>query len=173
MITRRSPEQGMSAAGVDPMRTIVFAETEEQYAEARKLFIEYAGSLGFGLEFQHFDDELARFPGEYRPPGGALLLAVSDGETAGCVAVRRFEGTICEMKRLYVRPEHRGTGLGGLLARAAVERARALGYTRMRLDTVAAMVEANALYRGMGFKPIEPYRHNPVLGASFMELSLD
>jgi carbonic anhydrase len=134
----------------------------------RSLFREYAGSLGVDLSFQGFEEELAALPSGY----DLVLVAGVGGEAAGCVGVRPFAAGVCEMKRLYVRPAARGSGLGRALALAAIERARALGYHRMRLDTLPAMAAARSLYRELGFVEIEPYRHNPVAGTSFMELQL-
>jgi len=134
----------------------------------RTLFREYAASLEVDLSFQGFEEELAALPGGY----DAVLVARLDGEPAGCVGVRPLEPGICEMKRLYVRPAARGTGLGRALAEAVVARARALGYERMRLDTLPSMAAAQDLYRSLGFVEIPPYRHNPVEGTSFLELTL-
>jgi len=141
-------------------------------ADARSLFGEYAGSLDIDLGFQHFDQEMARFPSDYLPPEGSLRLAVSAAGASGCVAVRRFGEGICEMKRLYVRPGARGTGLGRRLAESAIESASELGYERMRLDTLATMEAARELYRDLGFVEIAPYYHNPVAGTRYMERAL-
>jgi GNAT superfamily N-acetyltransferase len=125
---------------------IGLAASDDELALFHELFLEYGASLGFELCFQDFDRELAALPGDYAPPSGALLLAREGDEAAGCVALRRLEAGICEMKRLYVRPAFRGKGVGRKLAEAAVAEARRLGYERMRLDTVPAMKEAASLY---------------------------
>ena len=151
---------------------IVDVESPDQIAQLRELFLEYAQSLDFNLCFQSFDQELAGLPGDYTPPDGRLLLMHYDGELAGCVAMHRLEPGICEMKRLYVRPSARGSGLGRSLAEAAIARARGLGYERMRLDTLPSMAAAQELYRSLGFTEIPPYRHNPVPGTTYLELAL-
>ncbi|HVF28460.1 MAG TPA: GNAT family N-acetyltransferase [Pyrinomonadaceae bacterium] len=147
-------------------------EGQEGTRAARELFVEYAESLGFDLCFQDFEKELAELPGDYAPPTGRLLLASVGGHLAGCVALRKIDNDTCEMKRLYVRPEFCGLNLGRKLAVAIIEEARQINYSRMRLDTLPSMSAAITLYRSLGFKEIEAYRHNPVSGAMFMELSL-
>jgi putative acetyltransferase len=138
----------------------------------RPLFEEYAASLSFDLCFQGFDRELAELPGEYAPPGGALLLATVDGDAAGCAGLRALEPGTGELKRLYVRPAHRGLGLGRRLAEEAVATAHALGHGRLRLDTTPEMTAAHELYRRLGFEEIAPYRENPVAGTRYFELTL-
>ena len=148
------------------------ARTPAQVGEARRLFEAYAASLDFELCFQDFDRELASLPGDYAEPAGRLLLAERDGRALGCVALRPLEAGVCEMKRLYLEPAQRGTGLGRMLAKAVIDEARAVGYGRLRLDTVPSMAAAIALYRELGFREIPPYRENPVPGAMYLELAL-
>jgi GNAT superfamily N-acetyltransferase len=152
---------------------VLQAVTPAQIAQAREMFLEYAQSLGFSLCFQNFDQELAGLPGDYAPPGGRLLLAEFDNQLAGCVALHKFDGDSCEMKRLYLRPKFRGKGLGRILAEAIIGEARQIGYLRMRLDTVGpVMKDAVAMYRKLGFREIAPYRANPMAGTLYLELTL-
>jgi len=144
----------------------------EEMPLVRKLFEEYAASLDIDLCFQDFGHELETLPGAYAAPEGAIIVAFADGEPAGCVALRRFERTVCEMKRLYVKPEHRGKGIGRSLAEAVIARAREIGYASIKLDTLQSMTEANALYVALGFTECSPYRHNPCQCPVYMELSL-
>jgi ribosomal protein S18 acetylase RimI-like enzyme len=151
---------------------IVEIEGKEYLSEVRNLFEEYAGSLAISLDFQGFDDELAELPGDYAPPDGCLLIALWQGQVSGCVALRPFGPGICEMKRLYTKPQFRGLGIGRALCEEVIKRARQFGYERMRLDTLPSMETARSLYGSLGFKEIDPYRFNPVEEASFMELTL-
>jgi GNAT superfamily N-acetyltransferase len=146
--------------------------TDEDLDEIRAMLREYEAWLDVDLCFQSFEQELAGLPGEYSPPGGRLLIE----EGAGCVALRALHPEngfeICEMKRLFVRPAHRGSGLGRRLIAAIIEEARGIGYRRMRLDTLPQMDSAQRLYAELGFKDIAAYRNNPVPGARFLELEL-
>jgi ribosomal protein S18 acetylase RimI-like enzyme len=142
----------------------------DDMATIATLFREYAGALGVDLSYQGFEAELASLPGAYAAPSGALLLALSaDHEPLGCVGVRALaELGVCEMKRLHTRPAARGAGIGRALALAAIDAARAAGYTVMRLDTLPTMLAAQALYRSLGFATTPAYYATPVAGTLFM-----
>jgi len=151
----------------------VQAEFPAQIDQVRELFLEYEQSLGVKLCFQNFEQELAGLPGHYAPPDGRLLLAEYEGELAGCVALRKWEAGICEMKRLYLRPSFRGKGLGRTIAEKIIAEARNIGYQCIRLDTIEPiMKDAVEMYRKLGFREIAPYRSNPIAGAMYMELQL-
>jgi ribosomal protein S18 acetylase RimI-like enzyme len=159
------------------MLEIVQAVTARNIELVRGLLEEYgawgvAEGIAFPEEYKAFQEQLSNLPGSFGPPDGCLLAAIYDGDAAGCVAMRKLSDDVCEMKRLYVRTKFRRLGIGKALAEAIIEQARGIGYTRMRLDTVASMKAARALYTALGFKEIEPYRYNPLEGAVFMELSL-
>jgi putative acetyltransferase len=143
-------------------------EVARDFDEVRALVDEYARSTGLDLEFQGFGHEMETLETYYE----LMLVARENGEAAGCVALRRIDAGICEMKRLYVRPAFQGRRLGRLLAEAVIEEARRRGYTRMRLDTLPSMQTAMTLYESLGFRDIAPYRFNPVAGTRYMELML-
>lgn len=158
-----------------PASTTLFAVTspgDRRVEQARSLLIEYADSLRVDLSFQSFDEELSVFPESYLPPGGALILATRGDALAGSVAMRRLDARTCEMKRLYVRPESRGLGVGRALAVAVIDSARSAGYRHMRLDTLPGMHDAQRLYRSLGFREIDAYYENPIAGTRYMELDL-
>jgi ribosomal protein S18 acetylase RimI-like enzyme len=155
------------------MTKIIRAESPADIQQAHTLFKEYETWLEVDLCFQNFEKELAQLPGAYAPPEGRLLLAYVNGKVAGCVALRKIGEGICEIKRLYLREESRGRGLGRKLAETIISEAKKIGYERMRLDTLPRqMGDAIKLYRSLGFKEIEPYYNNPVPDAKFMELNL-
>ncbi len=156
----------------DARVVIAAAASPGELAAVRTLVEEYQRSLGIDLEFQGFSHELAHLGEMYGPPDGALFLAVLDGVAVGCVGVRRFDATCCEMKRLYVRPQGRGHGVGRRLAERAMEAGRAAGYAAMRLDTLPSMRDAQALYERLGFRDVAAYRANPVAGTRFLEAPL-
>src|SRR5215468_9100931 len=164
---------GVSATHLPQDFVLRQAETASQIAQARELFLEYEKALGISLCFQGFDKELAGLPGKYAPPSGRLLLATYGGALAGCVAIHALEPGIGEMKRLFLRPAFRGKGLGQAMVDAIVAEARAIGYQRLRLDTIEPLMKsAVAMYRRMGFREIPPYCANPCEGALYMELEL-
>jgi len=154
------------------MVTVIPAKTTAHINTARRLFREYENFLGVDLCFQDFENELTELPGKYAPPQGALLFALVDEIVAGCVAVRKFETNICEMKRLYIRPHYRGNKIGRMLAEKIIDEAIKLGYSTMLLDTLTHLKQAMALYRSLGFRKREPYYHNPLPGVIYWELDL-
>ncbi len=158
-----------------PATAIVTADSEAHLQRVREMFAEYSALLRVLHAdpcHSNLDEEAAGLPGAYGPPDGCLLLATVAGQAAGCVGLRKLGDGVCEMKRLFVRPQYRGLKLGRELTRAVIGRARDLGYERVRLDTMAAMTEAQALYRSLGFVPVPPYGPNPIPGAVHMELLL-
>jgi len=154
------------------------AATIADFAQARALFEEYAAWLQIDLRFQDFAQELATLPGAYAPPRGRLLLAGPPEAPLGCIAVRPLslagapEGATGEVKRLYVRPEARGTGLGRELVEALLREARAIGYRELKLDTIDWMADARRLYQRLGFAECSPYYHNPIPGAVYLTRTL-
>jgi putative acetyltransferase len=152
---------------------IVSADNPGRLNDIRFLFREYEKYIGINLEFQSFENELIELPGKYSAPTGRLFLAMSAGAPVGCIALRALQPAICEMKRLYVRPEHRGNGLGRVLALKLIEEALDIGYEKMRLDTLDTLKEALRMYQSLGFHEIEAYYSNPHQGAIFMELALE
>ena len=152
---------------------IKHVQTPGEIEEVRQLFRQYEAGLGVDLCFQGFEAELAGLPGKYAPPSGALLIGIIRGHTVGCVALRAMDNGVCEMKRLYVKPEARGKGLGRQLARDIIAAARQLGYSLMRLDTLYRLTEAMSLYETMGFQRTEPYYDNPLPGVVYWEMDLN
>lgn len=154
------------------MLTITHADTDKKISDARVLFREYEAWLDLDLCFQGFEGELRDLPGKYAKPEGRLLLAYSDERLAGCIALRKLEDGICEMKRLFVRDDFRGQKIGVQLIERLITDAREIGYERMRLDTYPPkMAKAVSLYDSHGFRPIAPYYENPHDGVLFMELT--
>jgi GNAT superfamily N-acetyltransferase len=155
------------------MIEIIQAETPEQIEETRKIFREYEAWLDLDLCFQGFEQELANLPGKYSLPDGRLFLAMSAGKVAGCIALRKLEDGICEMKRLFVRDDFRGQKIGISLIEKLISEAKEIGYRKLRLDTYPPkMGKAVKLYESHGFIEIEPYYHNPHGKTLFMELQL-
>ena len=151
---------------------IVTVTSEAQLAQLRGLFEEYWASFGFTPCFQNFGEEVAELPGKYAPPGGRLAMALMDGEPAACIALRQFDAERCEVKRLYVRPRFRGSGLGRALMDWVIAEARRMGYREMVGDTMPVMAQALEMYRRMGFDETGPYAENPTPGAIFLRLKL-
>jgi GNAT superfamily N-acetyltransferase len=152
---------------------IIEAVTDGDYNTAKELFLEYASELEFDLCFQNFEEELKQLSKQYGKPEGILYLVKHGNNFAGCAGVRKFSEGICELKRMYLRQSLRGKGAGRLLLNKTIEGARKLGYGIMRLDTLPRMTAAIALYKESGFREIEPYRPNPVVGAKYYEKDLN
>ena len=157
-----------------PCFRIALVRTANDLASTVRLFRAYASSLDIDLSYQDFEAEMETMPGRYAPPAGELLLARhSSGTPVGCVGLRPIQPHgCCEMERLYVSAEGRGFGLGERLVDAVVKEAERIGYREMRLDTLPSMAGAIALYRKLGFEPMEPYYDTPVIGTIFMRRSL-
>jgi len=160
------------ATSAGPGFAIAEARDAAAVAACAALFRDYQRSLGISLDFQGFEAELASLPGAYASPRGRLFLASHAGAAVGCVALRPREAHVCEMKRLFVRPEARGTGLGLALASAAIAAARGIGYRRMWLDTLPTMGPAQRMYEQLGFRDAAPYYETPIAGTRFMALDL-
>ena len=155
------------------MLKIIQVSSEKHIKLVKKLFREYADYLDIDLEFQNFNQELKNLPGDYSPPEGELLLAFQQNKLVGCVALRKFDRGICEMKRLYVREKFRGKGIGKTLSQKIIKIASNKNFNYMCLDTLPYMKEAISLYKSLGFKEIPPYRHNPIKGAKYFQLKLN
>jgi ribosomal protein S18 acetylase RimI-like enzyme len=152
--------------------TLLRPASPEQWAAARRLVEQYAASLQLDLDFQNFDDEIASLPRAYGSPDGCFVLAAQDEGFVGCGGIRRHDASACEMKRLYVVPAARGGGIARQIAERLIAHARERGYRSVLLDTLPTMAGAQALYRSLGFTPTDPYRFNPVPGATFWKLRL-
>ncbi|UWD48020.1 GNAT family N-acetyltransferase [Clostridioides difficile] len=150
----------------------VEANDLENLENVKILFTEYSNSLNIDLCFQDFNNELKTLPGKYKKPLGSLILAFVDENLAGCVALKKLEDDVCELKRLYVRDKFRGLKIGKILLEEIVKEAKKIGYTYMRLDTLPSMKSAQGLYEKVGFYDINPYTYNPIEGARYMELKL-
>jgi ribosomal protein S18 acetylase RimI-like enzyme len=148
-------------------------ESEDDIEIARELILEYGRLRNFDAAMGDYEKELAELPGEYRLPYGCLLIAFYDDDPSGCVALRKIDDDFCEMKRLYVKPKYRGREIGKTLVRKLIKEAHQIGYKLMRLDNHPWMVEAEGLYKSVGFKEIEAYRFNPTKGVKFFELDLE
>ena len=159
-----------------PQIQLITPATPAEFQATRQIFQEHAQQLGVDLCFQNFEAELNDLPGDYAEPQGALLLAIVNGELAGCCALRPLVSSdypnACEMKRLYVRNCHRRLGLGRQLAEAILDAARVAGYHHVLLDTLTEMESARALYEDLDFEEIPPYYHNPIAGAHYLKVNL-
>ena len=159
-----------------PVIEILSPRHEADLLQTKEIFLAYAKAINIDLCFQDFDTELANLPGDYSPPRGALLLAWVNPKFASCCATRPLDSSdyanAAEMKRLFVRPEFRGLGLGRQLAESIIDAARMSGYDSVLLDTLDDMEIARAMYEDLGFKEIPPYYHNPLAGAHYLKVDL-
>jgi putative acetyltransferase len=151
---------------------ICIAEASNEVSAVQSLWREYWAALGLGPDFQDFANEMQSLPGAYGPPGGLLLIARYNDKPVGTIALRGLTPPACEAKRLFVRPEFRGQGLGRILLGGLIERARAMGYARMYADSLPSMIEAQTIYQQLGFRRTEPYSSSPTPGAIYLERSL-
>jgi ribosomal protein S18 acetylase RimI-like enzyme len=159
--------------GRNKMVELRSAQSENDYALAKDLFVAYASQLGVDLSFQNFSNELEKIRTEYGPPTGVIILVFDEKENAiGCFAIRKFQDSVCELKRMYLRNDFQGKGIGKAMLKNAIVLGRELGYERMRLDTLPTMKSAIKLYSKVGFYEIEPYRFNPIEGTKYFEIDL-
>ncbi len=174
--TRYTAAQLLTASVASSPILFITPSTPPEWEATRVIFREYARTLGVDLCFQNFEEELDGLPGDYAEPRGALLLALVDGQIAGCCALRPLDNVdypnASEMKRLFVRPAYRGLGLGRQLAEAILDAARLAGYGCVLLDTLSDMEAARALYEDLGFEAIPPYYHNPIVGAHYLKVEI-
>lgn len=151
---------------------IIEATSPEDYATGKTLIEEYAAALGVALCFQNFSEEILNLSKHYGPPSGCLLLARSNADIIGCVALRSQAVAVCEMKRLYVRPQFRGQGLGRRLAESAISHAQRLSYSQLVLETLPSMTEAQSLYASLGFREVQDQRAKPLDGVRYLARAL-
>ncbi|MDW3190833.1 MAG: GNAT family N-acetyltransferase [Cytophagales bacterium] len=149
------------------------AKSPEAFQLAVDLFKEYADQIETDLSFQNFDEEMENIEHQYSKPWGTLYLIYQKEALAGCFAIRKFESTICELKRMYLRTSARGSGLGKTMLLEAIEAAKSMQYQKMRLDTLPTMKPAIELYQKVGFYEIDPYRFNPIPDSKFFEIDLE
>ena len=153
------------------MNTITygFATTAADFQQGKKLFEEYVQSLGVDLSFQDFVKELSTIDQQYNHPEGALLLAYMESIAIGCAGIRKLDEEVAELKRMYIRGEYRGYRIGVNMLEQCLQKAKELGYKKIRLDTLQSMEKAQSLYRSFGFYEIPSYRYNPLEGTIYME----
>ncbi len=149
------------------------AKSPEDFQLAVELFKEYADQIDTDLSFQKFEEEMENIEHQYSKPWGVLYLILQKEKPVGCFAIRKFESTICELKRMYLREKVRGSGMGKTMLLHAIESAKSMQYQKMRLDTLPTMKPAIELYQKVGFYEIDPYRFNPIAGSKFFEIDLE